>query len=66
LTCVLNHVSHCHPPVALLAPLVTVGGRIVLAAEVGARVEDTLDVDAEDVRCGDKTYPDVFILSRPR
>ena len=66
LTCVLNHGSHCHPSVALLAPLVTVGGRIVSAAEVRAQVEDTLNVDAGDVRCGERTYPDVFSLSRPR
>ena len=44
----------------------TAGGRIVSAAEVRARVEDTLDVNAEDVRCGDRTYPDVCSLSRPR
>jgi len=66
LTCVLNHGSHCHPSVASLAPLVIVGGRIVSAEEVGAWVEDTLDVNAWDVRCGDRTYPDVFNLSRPR
>ena len=66
LTCVLNHGSHCHASVALLAPLVTAGGRIVSAAEVGAQVEDTLDVDSGDVRCGDRTYPDVCSLSRPR
>ena len=50
LTCVLNHGSHCHPSVALLAPLVIAEGRIVSAAEVQARVEDTLDVNAVDVR----------------
>ena len=44
----------------------TVGGRIVSAVEVGAQVKDTLDVNAEDVRCGDRTYPDVLSLSRPR
>ena len=62
----LNHGSHCHSSVASLAPLVTAGGRIVSAAEVGTQVKDTLDVNAGDVRCGDRTYPDVFILSRPR
>ena len=36
------------------------------AAEVGARIEDTLDVDAGDVRCEDRTYPDVCSLSRPK
>ena len=38
------------------------------AAEVRARVEDTLGVNAGawDVRCGDRTYPDVCSLSRPR
>ena len=36
------------------------------AAEVEARVEDTLDVNAGDVRCEDRTYPDVYGLSRPR
>jgi len=68
LTCVLNHGSHCHPSVPSLAPLVTAGGRIVSATEVGARVEDTLDVNAGawDVRCGGRTYPDVCSLSRPR
>ena len=66
MTCVLNHGSHCHPSVALLAPLVIAGGRIVSATEVGARIEDTLDVDAGDVRCEDRTYPDVCSLSRPR
>jgi len=50
LTCVSNHGSHCHPSVALLAPLVTAGGRIVSAAEVRARMKDTLNVDAGDVR----------------
>ena len=43
-----------------------IGGRIVSATEVGAGVEDTLDVNAWDVRCGDRTYTDVFSLSRPR
>ena len=68
LTCVLNHGSHCHPSVASLAPLVIVGGRIVSATEVRARVEDTLDVNAGawDVRCGDRTYPDVCSLFRQR
>ena len=38
------------------------------AAEVRARVEDILDVNAGawDVRCGGRTYPDVCNLSRPR
>ena len=66
MTCVLNHESHCHPSAPSLAPLVIVGGRIVSAEEVGARVEDILDVNAGDVRCGDRTYPDVCSLSRPR
>ena len=66
MTCVLNHGSHCHPSAASLAPLVIVGGRIVSAEEVGARVEDILDVDAGDVGCGDRTYPDICSLSRPR
>ena len=44
----------------------TAGGRIVLAAEVRAQVEDTLNVDAGDVGCGDRTYPDVCSLARPR
>jgi len=52
----------------LLAPLVIAGGRIVSAEEVRAQVKDTLDVNAGawDVRCGGMTYPDVFILFRPR
>jgi len=58
-----NHGSHCHPSVP---SLVIAGGRIVSAEEVGAWVEDTLDVNAWDVRCGDRTYTDVFSLSRPR
>ena len=44
----------------------TAGGRIVSAVEVGAQVKDTLDVNVVDVRYGDKTYPDVLSLSRPR
>jgi len=36
------------------------------AAEVRAQVEDTLDVNAGDVRCGDRIYPDDYGLSRPR
>ena len=38
------------------------------AAEVGAQVKDTLDVNAGawDVRCGGRTYPDVCSLSRPK
>jgi len=35
----------------------------VSATEVRARVEDLLDVDTVDVRCGDMTYPDVCSLS---
>jgi len=61
-----NHGSHCHPSVVSLAPLVIAGSRIVSAAEVGTQVKDTLDVNAWDVRCGDRTYTDVFSLSRPR
>jgi len=62
-TYVLNHRLHCHPSAT---SLVIAGRRIVSAAEVGARVEDTLDVNAGDVRCEDRTYPDVCSLSRPR
>ena len=36
------------------------------ATEVGAQVEDILDVNARDVRCGDRIYPDVCSLPRPR